>query len=142
MLERMTFVTATALWAACTSATVTSASERERAVGALEQRPGSALSAESAAGPEAPPRAVIAKLRLRDVDLIIASSAAGPRFTLSSRQGATIAADLEDVEFAERYPALHQLFRSALAGPAGSYLDARLDSRSPADSAEDLAPVY
>ncbi len=87
-----------------------------------------------AAGATAPPvapsrRPVIAKLRLRDADLTIESTGSGPRFSVAAFDGAYVERDLGADELASRYPALYQLYRSAIAGASSAYLDARLDSR-------------
>jgi hypothetical protein len=77
---------------------------------------------------ESLPRPTIVKLRLRDVDLTIESSANGPRFVLSAIDGAVLERDLDDAELAARYPDVYQVYRSALVKAKGTYLDARLDS--------------
>jgi hypothetical protein len=73
-------------------------------------------------------RPAIVKLRLRDVDVTIESSAHGPRFVLSAIDGAVLERDLDDAELAARYPDVYRIYRSALVNAKGTYLDARLDS--------------
>ena len=73
-------------------------------------------------------RPVIVNLRLRDADLTIEASHDGPRFSVAAA-GVAIDRDLGIAELAARYPALYQLYRSAIVRGSGPYLDARLDSR-------------
>jgi hypothetical protein len=74
-------------------------------------------------------RPVIAKLRLRDVDLTIESSSRGPLFAVAARDGSFSERDLGADDLAARYPMLYQFYRSAVArSPEGPYLDARLDT--------------
>jgi hypothetical protein len=75
-------------------------------------------------------RPVIVKLELRDADLIIEASPNGPRFAVAAEGGA-VERNLGIAELAARYPALYQLYRSAVVRGSGPYLDARLDSRIP-----------
>jgi hypothetical protein len=83
----------------------------------------------------------IVKLRLRDVDLTIVSSAEGPRFVLSAIDGAVLDANLGDAELAARYPDLYRLYRSALVRAKGVYLDARLDAPRELGSSRDVGPL-
>lgn len=73
-------------------------------------------------------RPVIVKLKLRDAELTIEASQDGPRFSVGTAGGA-VDRDLGVNELAARYPALHQLYHSAVVRGSGPYLDARLDAR-------------
>jgi len=120
MLRRIVMVVIACAVAACTSPAATP-TDSIRSPGANTVLPSPAHD-EPSAGP------IIVKLRLRDVDLTIESSARGPRFVVSSIDGAIIERDLEDRELAARYPDLYRMYRSALVKAKGTYLDARLDS--------------
>jgi hypothetical protein len=73
---------------------------------------------------------VIAKLRFRDLDLVISGSEAGQRFSVVERGRMPLATGLEEADFRRHHPALYEIYRSGLA--QSPYLDARLD-RPPAD---------
>jgi hypothetical protein len=79
-------------------------------------------------------RSTIAKLRLRDVDLIIESGARGPLFAVAARNGSFAERGLAAEDLAARYPALYQFYRSGVArAPGAPYLDARLDTSLESD---------
>ena len=107
------------LVAGCASA----ADDRERA-GPLPAAQSSLPPASLAAGPATPGR-LIAKLRFRDVDLLITGAHAGPRFAVVDRRGIPLATNLEEADLRVHHPELYSAYRYGLA--QGAFLDARLD---------------
>jgi hypothetical protein len=107
------------LVAGCASA----ADDRERA-GSMPGAQSSLPPALATAEPAAPGR-VLAKLRFRDVDLVITGAHAGPRFAVVDRRGIPLATNLEEADLRKRHPELYSAYRYGLA--QGAFLDARLD---------------
>src|SRR6266568_1062366 len=71
-------------------------------------------------------RPAIVKLRLRDIDLTVESGSREPLFAVTARDGAFVERDLSTDALAARYPALYQVYRSAVARTLGApFLDAR-----------------
>jgi hypothetical protein len=68
---------------------------------------------------------VVAKLRFRDVDLVIARARNGPRFTVVDHSGMSLATNLEEADLRTRHPDLYSAYRFGYA--RGPFLDARLD---------------
>jgi hypothetical protein len=94
-----------------------------------EPRPGepSASPAEGRRSPTRPSDArVLGKLRLKNVDLTLASTGVGARFAVTPRGEAPSAVPLTEQGLAERHPELYEVYRSSQARQ-GPYLDARLD---------------
>lgn len=89
-------------------------------------------SPDPAMSPTAP---VVAKLRFRNVDLVISGAQGGPRFSVVERGRLPLATGLEEAEFRSHHPDLYEVYRFGLA--RSPYLDARLDQprieRSSAD---------
>jgi hypothetical protein len=71
------------------------------------------------------PPNVIAKLRFRDVDLVITRAETSPRFTVLGRSGMSLATDLEEEDLRKHHPDLYSAYRFGYA--RGPFLDARLD---------------
>jgi hypothetical protein len=88
--------------------------------------PGPTLPASVAAkAAPAPPPNVIAKLRFRNVDLVITRAETGQRFTVVDRSGMSLATDLEEADLRKHHPDLYSAYRFGYA--RGTVLDARLD---------------
>jgi hypothetical protein len=71
------------------------------------------------------PANVVAKLRFRDVDLVITRAEASPRFTVVDRSGMSLATGLEEADLRKHHPDLYSAYRFGHA--RGPFLDARLD---------------
>ena len=111
------------------AAPVTAPTEADRSRDAIAMQP-----LPRAAEPATNARPTIATLRLRDVDLTIASGPRGPLFAVTARDGSFAERDLGADDLAARHPALYQFYRSALArSPGAPYLDARLDTPRESD---------
>jgi hypothetical protein len=87
------------------------------------QAPGASVVSPAAA---ASPRPLIAKLVMRDAELAIVSSPEGPRFSVANREGAVLSSELGEAELKAQYPAIYQLYRSAMVHTGAPYLDATL----------------
>jgi hypothetical protein len=97
--------------------------ENERTGPAPVEAPAPATAADKAAAVRPP--SVIAKLRFRDVDLVIARAETGQRFTVKGRSGMSLATDLEEADLRKHHPDLYSAYRFGYA--RGAVLDARLD---------------
>jgi hypothetical protein len=76
-----------------------------------------------------PAARVLGKLRLKDVDLTLASTGAGARFAVTPRGEAPSAVPLTEESLAKQHPELYELYRSSVARHV-PYVDARLDQTS------------
>lgn len=97
------------------------------------QAPGASILSPAAA---ASPRPLIAKVVMRDAELAIVASPEGPRFSVASQEGAVLSSDLGEAELKAKYPAIYQLYRSAMVRTGAPYLDATL-TRSIVDRGSD-----
>jgi hypothetical protein len=100
------------------------AEKSERTSPASDPGPTLPTSVAAKAASALPPN-VIAKLRFRDVDLVITRAETGQRFTVVDRSGMSLATDLEEADLRKHHPDLYSAYRFGYA--RGAVLDARLD---------------
>ena len=89
------------------------------------QNPGQSMSEEETTAPgsiqnamseKSSGKAVIGQIRTKDKVLIIRSGADGPLYTVKSREGNFLAADINAEELNEKYPELKEIAEKGLAG--------------------------
>jgi hypothetical protein len=89
-------------------------------------------------------RPVIGHFETRTHLITVHSSAEGPRFTLTTREGEVVGRDLPAGEFQAHHPALFDVFRSSVAGGTGQaqgQLDARVLPVRRVEGERPAAPV-
>lgn len=90
------------------------------------------LPANSAAEGELP----IAHLMFRDFIVTLMSSEEGPLYTVSAKDGSSVATEIDDQELQSRYPELHRNLKSAIAAPdSNSFIWAGNSLPGPRDAA-------
>jgi hypothetical protein len=97
-----------------------------------------AVAADNAISDQSSEKAVIGQIQTRDKVIIIRSGADGQLYTIKSKDGNLLAADLNAGELNARFPELKEVIQNGLAGDASLRVKNVLDYKNPAITIKDV----